>query len=183
MKQLKGIYLGACRAYHPNFNIDYNDIEKTSKHINIIDDMMNIDINKYDYIIATPPCNYYSRCNYRRETSIYAQTTKHLLPNILKKLGNQQKPFIIENVRNFKLMKKEKIFEICNQYGIFYYEYNRHSYFTNLMLNFNNIPQRQDFLNGGIRINYNDEFSKYNQGGYNVHNVIEYFLQFVHEEI
>lgn len=55
---MKGIYLGACTANHPNYNIDYQD-----KYIirDIGGDMMEIDLSPYDYIIATPPCNFYSR--------------------------------------------------------------------------------------------------------------------------
>lgn len=176
---MKGIYLGACRAYHPNYNMDYNDIIK-NKHINIIGDMLEINLEKYDYIIATPPCNYYSRCNYRRETSAYSLKTKNLLPKIIEKLGQQEKPFIIEMVRNYKRLKENGIFELANKYNIMWYEYGRHTYFVNMFINLNNIPQRQDFLTRGKRINYHDEFSKYNQGGYNVHQVIEYWLKVIH---
>ena len=83
---MKGIYLAAYKDYFPQFNLDYNDIKKTSEHINIVCDMLTVDLSQYDYIIASPPCNYYSKCNYRRETSDYALKTKHLLPGILEKL-------------------------------------------------------------------------------------------------
>lgn len=174
---MKGIYLGACRAYHNNYDLDYNDIIKTSEHINVIGDMLQVDISKYDYVIATPPCNYYSRANYRRETSEYSQKTKHLLPKILEKLAVSDKLFIVENVRNCKLFTSCNIYALCDKYGIFSYEYGRHTYFTNVMINFSNVKQRQDFLNGGIKINYHDDFSKYREGGFNVHQVIEYWLQ------
>ena len=68
---LKGIYLGACRAYHPNYDLDYNDII-SGYHINIIGDMLSVDLSNYDYIIATPPCNFYSRANDRRYSSDYS---------------------------------------------------------------------------------------------------------------
>lgn len=177
---MKGIYLAACRAYHENYDLDYNDINE-GYHINIVGDMLKVDLSNYDVLIATPPCNYYSRCNYRRDTSEYALQTKDLLPNIIKKFSLSNKLFIIENVRNYKLMKELGIFKLCDSLGVFYYFYGRHTYFTNIMLNLNNISQRQDFLNGGVRINYNDDFSKYNQGGYNVHQVIEYFLKYCQE--
>lgn len=34
---MKVIYLGACRAYHPNYDVDYNDING-GKRINYKDD-------------------------------------------------------------------------------------------------------------------------------------------------
>lgn len=52
---MKGIYLAAYTAKHSNYNMDYNDIKQTAKHINVIGDMMDIDLTKYDYVIATPP--------------------------------------------------------------------------------------------------------------------------------
>lgn len=173
---MKGIYLAACRAYHPNYDLDYNDIKK-GYHINIIGDMLTVNLENYDYIIATPPCNYYSKCNYRRETSKYAQETKHLLPSIINKCIETKKPFIIENVRNYKIMKEILISAQVN--GCFVYEYGRHTYITNIMFNPTNCKQRQDFYNHGYRIKYGDEQSKYNQGGYNVHNVIEYWLSII----
>lgn len=177
---MKGIYLGACRAYHPNYDLDYNDIV-AGYHINVICDMLQVDLSKYDYIIATPPCNYYSRCNYRRDTSSYALATRHLLPDILVKAALSKKLFIVENVRNKNLFSSCGIYKICDKYGIFSYEYGRHTYFTNVMINFIGIKQRQDFLCGGIRINYGDKLSSYNQGGFNVHNVIEYWLSVVND--
>lgn len=176
----KGIYLGACRAYHENYNIDYNDITP-GYHINIIEDMLKVALNKYDYIIATPPCNYYSRANYRRETSKYSLETKHLLPCIMEKLGKLNKPYIIENVRSYKRFKENGIIDIAEKYGMFIYTYGRHTYFTNIMINLNGIKQRQDMVQGGAIIKYGDEMSKYRQGGYNVHNVIEYWLSYIHE--
>ena len=79
---MKVLYLAAFKANHPNWNITYQDINGNR---DIDGDMMDVDLNPYDVIIATPPCNYYSRANYRRETSDYSQATKHLLPSILKK--------------------------------------------------------------------------------------------------
>ena len=39
---MKGIYLGAYKANHPNYDIDYNDISKTSEHINIIERFLKV---------------------------------------------------------------------------------------------------------------------------------------------
>lgn len=171
---MKGIYLGACRAYHPNYNLDYNDIEP-GYHNNIICDMMKVDLTKYDYIIATPPCNWWSRANYRRETSIYAKETKHLLPDCMIKLALSGKPFIIENVRNYKRFYENGIIEICDNNNIFIYEYGRHTYFTNIMFNPNNIKQVKDNIQ-----NISNNKKQYRQGGFNVHQVIEYWLEIIH---
>ena len=92
---MKGIYLGACRAYHPNYNLDYNDIAP-GYHNNIICDMLSVDLANYDFIIATPPCNYYSRANWRRNISDYSLKTKHLLPGIIEKCALLDKSLIIK---------------------------------------------------------------------------------------
>ena len=76
---MKGIYLCAKNHRISGVNLDYNDIEPFPG-ITHCCSCEEIDLTKYDYIIATPPCNYYSRANYRRETSKIAQETKHLLP-------------------------------------------------------------------------------------------------------
>lgn len=166
---MKGIYLCAYKAFHPNYNLDYNDIIKTSPHINIICDALEIDLSYYDFIIATPPCNYYSRANYRRETSEYSLKTKHLLPTIIEKCVLSGKPFIVENVRNRKLMK-----DIINKFPYFYCEYGRHSYFSNIYLPslvIGSIPQEKENIAGVSRTK--------RQGSNNVHAVIEYFLSIV----
>ena len=155
---MKVIYLGACRAYHPNYDVDYNDING-GYHINIVGDMLQVDLSNYDVLIATPPCNYYSRCNYRRDKSDYALSTKSLLPCIIKKFNDSGKLFIVENVRNYSMYKKCGIIDYCNKNGVLIYEYGRHTYFTNVMINLNGVKQRQDFLIGGYRINYHDDFS------------------------
>lgn len=121
---LKGIYLASKKHRIPGYNLDYNDI-KNYEGINIPGDMMNVDITKYDYVIATPPCNYYSRANYRRETSKVAQETKHLLPDILKKLEKYKKPFIVENVCGGKLLPKTKFYE---------FKFGNHYFYTNVFM-------------------------------------------------
>lgn len=72
---MKGIYLAAFRARHPNYNIVYQDINPRCK-CDLQGDMLEVELKDYDFIIATPPCNYWSRANYRRETSEYAQKNK-----------------------------------------------------------------------------------------------------------
>ena len=167
---MKGIYLAAFKANHSNYNIVYQDINGKR---DIGGDMMEVDLSSYDYIIATPPCNYWSICNYRRETSRYAQLTKHLLPDILRKLCKLNKPFIVENVRNFPLMNKNHLFD----FPVFVYVIGRHTYWTNVFLDTTDIEQRQDFKCGGYVIKYDDMNNCEHQGGFNVHNVIEVFLK------
>ena len=111
---MKGIYLAAFRAEHPNYNIIYQDINGKR---DIGGDMMEVDLTSYDFNIATPPCNWWSKANYRRDRSPYALQTKHLLPDIIKKLCEQDKPFIVENVRN-KLPYISSILQGLDQKGM-----------------------------------------------------------------
>lgn len=55
---MKGIYLCAFYANHPQADLDYQDrfIER-----DIGGDCLDVKLDRYDYIIATPPCNYWSR--------------------------------------------------------------------------------------------------------------------------
>jgi site-specific DNA-cytosine methylase len=151
------LYLASFKANHPNWNITYQDINGKR---DIDGDMMDIDLTNYDIIIATPPCNYYSRANYRREISEYSQKTKHLLPDILKKLKQINKPYIVENVVNYNLMK-----EFYDQ--DFVYQIGRHTYWTNIPFNYQKNQIHDDI--------HNSSKSK-RQGGQNVHDVIEYWL-------
>lgn len=191
---MKGIYLAAYKAYHPNYDLDYNDIKKTSEHINIIDDMLNVDLDKYDFIIATPPCNYYSKLNRFRDTAAYSQKTKHLLPDIISKLSKLGKPFIVENVRSHII---NKLIQDQKDFNGFIYQHGRHTYWTNIMFNIESVKQITDIKskyprakghygwfvkpdgtltreNGKIKVSDNI------QGGINVHNVIEYWLEIIH---
>lgn len=169
----KGIYLAACKARHPDYNIIYQDIDPKYK-CEIGGDMMQVDLKPYDYIIASPPCNWWSKANPYYKTSKYALDTKHLLPDIIIKLANLDKPFIVENVKNYKRMEEEGIFAICDRYGLYTYTIGRHIYISNIMCNLL-CSQHQDFKMGGKRVN-NDG---YNQGGSNVHKVIELWLKIV----
>lgn len=167
---MKGVYLGACIAYIPGYDIVYNDIIQY-EHVSLCCDMLSVDLSSYDYILASPPCNFWSRANYRRFTSEYSQKTKHLLPSVLLKCVGSDKPFIVENVRNFNMFKQYGIIDICEKNGIFIYEYGRHTYFTNCMLNLNNIMQVFD--------NISKKSGLVREGGFNVNIVFKYFIDFI----
>lgn len=175
---MKGIYLGACRAYHPNFDLDYCDINP-GFHVNIVCDMLTVDLSQYDFIIATPPCNFWTKANPYYLKSSYSLSTKHLLPSIIEKCALSGKPFIVENVRNLKRFKQYGILDLVDKFGLWVYIYGRHTYFTNVMFNCHNIPQKQDFLNHGIYIGGD----KYRQGGENVYLVLEHFMNFISYEM
>ena len=163
MKKLLYLAAGNGIINHSDYEITYQD-----KYVNrdLAGDMLEIDINNYDIIIATPPCNYWSRANYRRETSKYSQETKHLLPGILKKLNNQSKPFIVENVIN-----KKRMADIISSSNCHYYEHGRHCYFSNVLLNLSNVEKNVEHIQN---IGSKDPLR---QGGKNVKNVFEYFLE------
>lgn len=164
----KVLYLAA--GYAQLLTYDNNDFEITyqDKFIkrDLGGDMLQVPLKDYDILIATPPCNYWSRANYRRETSIYAQKTKHLLPEIIKRFKRTGKPFIVENVINKKLMSEI----IKDNSDIYYFEKGRHSYFTNIDMSsyIKDIPQIYDDIQ--------NKSKKQRQGGYNVNIVLTYFL-------
>ena len=174
---MKGIYLASFRALHPNHNIIYQDINGKR---DIGGDMMDIirskELGNYDYIIATPPCNYWSRANWRRETSEYSQKTKHLLIETLKELSTCGIPFIVENVRNDKMFKKYGLFD----YPLYVYKIGRHTYWTNVQFKCDDIIQKPKVeIRNGKRIwlsSQNISRSK-RQGGEEVHQVIERWLE------
>lgn len=168
---MRGIYLCACKARHPKYNIIYQDIDEKWK-CDLGGDALEVDLSPYDFIIATPPCNWWSKANPYYKTSKYSLLTKHLLPDLLLKLGNQDKPYIIENVKNLKRFKENGIFDICKDVGAYIYIVGRHIYFSNINTNLLCI-QHQDFKFGGKRVNKDG----YNQGGSNVHTVIEIWLR------
>ena len=127
-------------------------------------DMLDVDLNGYDLIIATPPCNYYSRANYRFLTSSYSQDTKHLLPTIIKKLEKLEIPVIVENVIN-----KKRMASFLNDTSLFYIEFGRHCYFVNRLVNFSTIEHQID---GIQRLS-----TKNRQGGVNVKLVFEHYIE------
>lgn len=168
---MKGIYLGAFKAFHPGYQIVYQDINGKR---DLPGDMMDVNLEYYDFVIATPPCNYWSRACGNRHSD-YAIKTAHLLPGILRKLVSQDKPFIVENVRIYKKFEQLGLFNL----SCFVYFIGRHTYWTNIMLP-GCIEQRQDFTQHGWVIKYDDMNNKDHQGGFNVHNVIETWLDIVH---
>ena len=172
---MKGIYLGACRATHPQHDLVYQDINGKR---DLGGDMLDIDLSIYDYIIATPPCNWWSQANPYYWRSEYALKTRHLLQLILIKLGKQDKPFIVECVKNLKRYTENQIFAICKLYNISWQVVGRHVYFSNKSYNLD-CPQIQDFKYGGVRVNQD----KYNQGGTNVHNCLEIWIKELENEI
>lgn len=164
------IYLAAGRAKLKYPFVVYNDYKVKR---DLICDMMSVNLNDYDILIATPPCNYYSRANSMRETSKYALETKHLLPDIIDKFIKTGKPFIVENVRNEPLFKRLGLYEK----NCLIYKYGRHTYWTNVLINMQGIPQEHDFKQipgyGCVRL------KSYVQGGKNVNDVLDYFIEVV----
>ena len=176
---MKGIYLGAFKAYHPNHNIVYQDINGQR---DLDGDMMDVDLADYDYIIATPPCNWWSRANYRRNSSEYALKTKHLLIDILYKLARIHRPFIVENVRNDAQFEKHGLFSYHN---IYVYKVGRHTYWSNEKFDVSHIKQeaKSDYKNGKKRWLSSQGLSRNaRQGGEEVHEVIELFIQHIEKE-
>lgn len=172
---MKGIYLCSGFAFHKNYDILYQDLFVKR---DIGGSCLDIDLNVYDYLICTPPCNFWSKARGNR-CSQYSLDTKLLLPIMLERFQSCNKPFIIENVCNLKRFKEFHLFDnvICNWYVI-----GRHIYFTNISfdivdLNYLYSIQRYDFRCHGKVIKYDDMSSLYHQGGYNVHKVIELFLK------
>jgi site-specific DNA-cytosine methylase len=163
---MKIIYLA---SYYAQLNTLHTVIYQ-DKYIkrDLSGDMLDIDLTPYDLIIATPPCNYYSRGNYRRETSLYSLNTKHLLPNIINKLKNINKPYIVENVRNPKLMEK-----IIKEFNGYIYTVGRHTYFTNVLFAPNTVYQEKYIIQNTSK--------KKREGGNNVNTVFELFIRTVED--
>lgn len=172
---MKGIYLASFRALHEDHDIVYQDINGER---DIAGDMMDVDLSPYDYIIATPPCNWWSRANYRRNQSEYALKTKHLLIDIIDKLVHQDKPFIIENVRNDKKFTEYGLFN----YFVYVYKVGRHTYWSNIAMDLSHIHQqaKTEIVDGKKRYRSSQNLSQSKrQGGEEVHEVVEYFINFI----
>lgn len=173
---MKGIYLFANRARHENHDIIYNDVEK-KYNCDITADALTLQLSEYDFIIATPPCNWWSKANHRRNTSPYALATKNLLPKTIERLATQEKPFLIENVRNRPLMQKEGVIDLIKKHKLFCQNVGRHLYISNIWCELD-CPQIKDFRGHGILVNGD----KYRQGGTNVHRVVEKWICFIKKE-
>ena len=167
---MKIIYLASGRAKLSHENVIYND---TKENRDLKCDMMSVNLEDYDILIATPPCNFYSRARGGFPPSEYALKTKNLLPDIIDKFIRTGKPFIVENVRNAPLFKKLGLYNK----DCFIYTHGRHTYWTNIMINFQGIPQEYDYKSipgyGCVRL------KSYVQGGKNVNDVFDYFIDFV----
>lgn len=173
---MKGIYLASCIARHNNYDLVYQDIDP-QYNCDIGGSMLDVDLTPYDFVIATPPCQWWSKMNMQYFNSPYAWQTINLLPLTIIKLVKNKKPFIIENVINRKRFENLGIYKLCSYYHVRVVEVGRHTYFTNTNYDLE-CPQHLDFGHGGIRVN-NDG---YNQGGSNVHVVIEKWLSQLHAD-
>lgn len=167
----KVIYLAAGKAQLKYENVVYNDYFLKR---DLVCDMMQVDLSDFDILIATPPCNYYSRANSFRETSVYSQSTKHLLPDIIDKFIKTGKPFIVENVRNAPMFRKLGLYDK----NCFIYTHGRHTYWTNILINFSNIPQEHDFGHKeGCK--HVVRLKPYVQGGKNVNDCLDFWVETV----
>lgn len=139
---IKCIYLAAKRhrleCFKSTVRYYYNDIEPFDG-LDFVCDMLDVDLEPFDILIATPPCNYYSKANYRRETSVVAQATKHLLPSILDKFVKTGKPFLIENVCNWSIYPRF-LKELVKANDIYVYTYGGHYFMSNIFAFGFNLP-------------------------------------------
>ena len=166
----KVIYLASGRAMLKYQNVVYNDFKEKR---DLICDMFDVDLSDYDILIATPPCNFYSRARGNNKPSNYALKTKDLLPKIIDKFIVTNKPFIVENVRNAPLFKSLGLYNK----NCYIYTHGRHTYWTNILINIKGIKQEFEFKNipgyGCVRL------KNYVQGGDNVNKVLDYFITYV----
>lgn len=173
-----GIYLGAYEAYHLGYKIVYQDINGKR---DLGGDMLDIDLSGYDFIVCTPPCNWWSRGNYRRNFSEYSLITRCLLPVMIMRLKKLGKPFIIENVRNRTFFKEFGLFDM----GVKHFEIGRHTYWSNIDFKYDDIVQKPKIeydLNGKKKYMSSQNIApKFRQGGEEVHEVIERFLQTIYK--
>src|SRR5690554_2471693 len=159
-----------------NDKLDYDNIIYQDKFIkrDIGGCMLKTDLNNFDIIVASPPCNYWSRANYRRETSKYSQETKHLLPVIINKLIANGKPFIVENVRNKPLFEKNGLIDIK---GLNVYYLGRHTYWSNIDIN--DILKKVELP---INENIQNIAGKNRQGGKDITQLFNLFIKKIKEK-
>ena len=165
-----GLYLCAMKDRYPGYSILYNDI-KDYPGINLKMDCRNITREYFDkagFIIATPPCNYYSKANFRRETSKVAQDTKILLPWCLSLCSMLNLPCIIENVNNDNLLPT-----LYDKY-FYRFKFGGHTFWTNVYLYINDLV--------AVKQNKQNVCREKRDGNPNVHMVIERFLKIIHSE-
>ena len=164
---MKGIYLCSRKHRLPKYDLVYNDIIDYDG-IDIIGDCLTVDINEYDFLIATPPCNYYSRANYRRDVSTVALSTKDILPNILEKFVRSGKPFIVENVCNYNLLP--------HLADVFEFTFGNHTFYTNV---FFFVPDKSF----SVKQNKANVCRNKRDGNYNVDFILNIFCNYVVNEV
>ena len=167
---MKGLYLCSREHRIPGYEIIYNDIVNYPG-IDLCMDIRDIRLkdlvnNNIDYIIATPPCNFYSRANYRRESSIVAQETKDLLPYCLALCIKSGLPFIIENVMNSTLLPKSNLYE---------FDFGQYHFYTNVFML---VPDKSY----AVSQNKQNVTRSKRDGNKNVDLIIKLFLELVHEK-
>ena len=172
---MKGIYLAAYTAYHPDYDLVYQDINGKR---DLDGDMLAVDLNPYDFIIASPPCNVYSRAAGNRHSD-YAVKTAHLLPSILFKLAYFGKPFLVENVRNENKFRELGLFDFKD---VYVFRIGRHTFWTNIWF-YHWLPFDYEFTslnpnNYGSCSDLNKRSER--QGSNNVHAVVDRWLYDLH---
>ena len=169
----KVVYLAAGEAVIevPGCTIVYNDLYLNR---DLKCNMLDVNLSEFDVVLASPPCNFYSRANYRRHISSYSLLTKNLLPCILSDLIVLGRPFIVENVINKKLMSScDSLLKMVisgEVPGVFYYEFGRHCYFTNVDMsgcsfkfassNVANVCSRKRQGSGGVNVVFSNFLNK-----------------------
>lgn len=166
---MRGVYLCARKHRIPGYNIDYNDV-KYYPGINILGDCLDVNLLNYDFVIATPPCNYWSKANYRRYTSKISLDTRHLLPSLLIRCLEAGIPFIIENVQNLPLFKT---FDLL---GIYYFTFGGHTFWTNVLF----LVPDSSF---SVFQNKANVCQNKRDGNYNVDLIIKLFLETIHNGV
>lgn len=77
-------------------------------------DCMAVDWGGYDLIWASPPCQRYSRLT----PKTHKESHPDLLPVVLKRLRNQETPYIVENVAGTQHMMRNPIFLCGTMFGL-----------------------------------------------------------------
>lgn len=173
MNKIKVLY-GCC--YKAELNLDANIYEITyvdiipdlfkSNGMYICTDIKDIKFKDFDIIVCSPPCNYWTRAISLERVSDYALNTMCLLPYCINECVKSGKPFIIENVRNYK---RFNIFNLFN-YPCFYVFIGRHTYRTNRLFKPDNLQ---------IKENITHISKSKRQGGNNVNTIFEEFIKSV----
>ena len=154
------------RPFHYFAHVITNDIDKKC-YSNLTGDirvvLKTLWVRRFDAYIFTPPCNYYSRANWRRETSQVAQETKDLLPLCLDFAVNSGHYFLVENVLNKTMFK--------DLYPQYQFTFGGHTFWSNVL-------SKKD-VEGLYAPKQNKQFVSRNKrdGNYAVDLVINMFLE------